>query len=122
MIERNKVEVKIQGRQYTVVGAEPDEYIYKIASYLDKKISEVSNRNPRLSMDMASVLAALNIADEYFKSQLAEDNLRKQILEYVDEARKSKEQIKVLELENKELKEKLKAKEEELTNFIKQFQ
>lgn len=122
MIERNKVEVKIQGRQYTVVGAEPDEYIYKIASYLDKKISEVSNRNPRLSMDMASVLAALNIADEHFKSQLAEDNLRKQILEYVDEARKSKEQIKVLELENKELKEKLKAKEEELTNFIKQFQ
>ncbi len=121
MKESNRVEVKIQGRQYTIVASEPDEYIYKIASYVDKKITEISEMNPRLSMDMASVLAAINISDEYFKSQSDEDNLRRQILEYVDESKRTKDQMKMLEFENSELKDKLKEKEAELSKFIKQF-
>lgn len=121
MSERNKLEVKIQGRQYTIVANEPDEYIYKIASYVDKKITEVSEMNARLSMDMASVLAAINLADEYFKSQQSEDHLRKQVLEYVDEAKRADERYRELELENRELQVKLKEKEEELSKFMKQF-
>ena len=121
MSERNKLEVKIQGRQYTIVANEPDEYIYKIASYVDKKISEVCEMNARLSTDMASVLAAINIADENFKAQQSEDNLRRQVLEYVDEAKKADERYRALELENRELALKLKEKEDELSKFMKQF-
>ena len=29
MGDKNKIEVKIQSRQYTIVAKEPDEYIYK---------------------------------------------------------------------------------------------
>ena len=121
MSGKNKVEVKIQGRQYTIVASEPDEYIYKIASYVDKKINEVSDMNSRLSMDMAAVLSAINIADEYYKSQKTEDSLRRQLLDYVEEARRSDEKIKMLEFEVSEIKAKLKGKETELAEFIKNF-
>ena len=104
MAEKNKVEVKIQGKQYTIVAPEANDYIYRIASYVDKKITEVSSMNSKLSMDMAAVLAAINVTDELFKSSGTEDNLRKQILEYVDEAKKYSERIKSLEFEIAELK------------------
>ena len=104
MGDKNKVEVKIQGKQYTIVAPEADDYIYRIASYVDRKISEVSGMNARLSMDMAAVLAAINVTDELFKSSNTEDNLRKQILEYVDEAKKHSERIKALEIEISEMK------------------
>jgi len=121
MSGKNKVEVKIQGRQYTIVANEPYEYICKIAAHVDKKISEISDMNSRLSMDMMTVLSAINIADEYHKSQITEDNLRRQLLDYVDEARRSDEKIKMLEFEVSELKAKLKQKEDELAEFIKNF-
>lgn len=119
MGEKNKLEVKIQGRQYTIVASEPSEYIYKIASYVDKKITEISEMNSRLSMDMAAVLTAINISDEYFKSQQTEDNLRRQLLDYVDETHRAHEKIKQLEFEVNEVKANLKKKEDELSEFIR---
>ena len=35
MSERNKVEVKIRGRFFTITANEPEEYIYKICSYVE---------------------------------------------------------------------------------------
>ena len=42
MSDRNKVEVKIRGRFFTITANEPEEYIYKICSYVDRK----NGRNP----------------------------------------------------------------------------
>ena len=114
MSERNKIEVRIRGRQYTISAEEPEEYIYKICAYLDKKIGEITEYNPRLSMDMAAVLTALNLADLHFKAQKTEDELRRQVVAYdakLDEAEQEKKRMRAqidvlkaeLERKNREL-------------------
>ena len=121
MSDRNKVEVKIRGRFFTITANEPEEYIYKICSYVDRKMDEILQMNSRLSTDMAALLTAINISDEYYKSHVAEDNLREQILMYDEEAGRYEKQIKELEAQVTQLKEQLSQKEEELTKFLEQF-
>ena len=101
MSEVNKLEVNIQGRAYTLRAAENDEYIYKIAAYVDRKLGEIAAMNSRLSMDMTAVLGAVNIADEYFKVLQLEDNLRAQVLQYAEDIRKAEEKIRKLEAQVK---------------------
>ncbi len=104
MAEKTRMEVKIRGKYYTIVADEPEEYIYKICAHVDRKVSEVFNMNPRLGTEMSSILTAINMADELFKTGMSEDNLRKQILEYGRE-------ISELEAKVSELQEKLKQTE-----------
>lgn len=118
MTERNKVEVKINGRYYTITADEPGEYIYKICSYVDRKISDIVQMNPRLSTDMAAVLTAINISDELYKAHVSEDNLRQQILKYDEEADKYEKRIKELESSAEELKRQVAQKDEEIAELI----
>ena len=60
--EKNRVTVTIDGRDYTILGDESEEYIRSIADKVDKTIAAVSGL--AISSSMKLVLAALNIADE----------------------------------------------------------
>lgn len=51
---------------------------------MDKSIAE-TKQNTRLSSVDGAVLAALNIADMYFKAQRSSENLRAQIKSYAEE-------------------------------------
>ncbi len=63
----SKIDVKIFGQIYTVAGGDSADYILKIAGYVDKKMKEIGNALNTSSMPDLSVLAALNIADDYYK-------------------------------------------------------
>lgn len=104
MAERTRIEVKIRGKYYTIIADEPEEYIYKICAHVDRKVSEICNMNPRLGTEMSSILTAINMADELYKTGISEDNLRKQILEYGRE-------VSELEAKVRQLEEKLKEAE-----------
>jgi cell division protein ZapA len=67
MTGRNKVNVFIAGKEYTIIGIETDEYIHMIAGMVDKKMSDIMDSNSKLSTSMAAVLTAVNIADEMNK-------------------------------------------------------
>lgn len=82
LIQKNRVYVRIGGIEYALVGAEPDEYIQKVALYVDKKMNEITKKNSKLSTSMVAVLTSLNIADDFFKA-LQEQNLKKEELEIV---------------------------------------
>jgi cell division protein ZapA len=81
---QNKVTVNINDQEYTLVATEDAAYMKKVADHVDAKIREVRAGGKVSSAD-ASVLAALNIADEYFKSLDAGENLRGQIKGYLEE-------------------------------------
>ena len=68
MSERNKVTVRIAGNEYVICGTESPEYIQKVALFVDRKLQEIMKRNHTLSTSMASVLTAVNIADESLKT------------------------------------------------------
>ena len=62
-------EVLIGGKVYTLSGFEGEEYLQKVSSYLNHKITECTNSEGyrKQSADTRNVLLALNIADDYFK-------------------------------------------------------
>ncbi|MTI79717.1 MAG: cell division protein ZapA [Firmicutes bacterium] len=72
-----RVEVEICGEYYTLKGKESPEYMQMVAEYVNRKIKQVSNRNTKLSVTKAAVLAAINIADELSKLQEDYDDLVK---------------------------------------------
>lgn len=74
---RTRTVVDIYGEEYIVRGDSPAEHIVNIAYYVDKKMKQISNRSPHLSVTKIAVLTALNIADELSKLQEDYDNLVK---------------------------------------------
>ncbi len=74
-------EVYILGQKYTIKGDEPEEYIRELASFVDKKLKEVYNTAPNITPVKASILAALDIADELFKMKTQQDEMTKHIEE-----------------------------------------
>jgi len=74
-------EVYILGQKYTIKGDAPEEYIREIASYVDKKLKEVHNSIPNITPVKASILAALDIADELFKLRGEQEMMTKTIEE-----------------------------------------
>ena len=85
---KNKVVVTIAGREYTMVAVEDETYVRRCAAHVDEQLREVSSI--RLSQADAAVLTALNIADQYFKEVDANENLRRQIKENLEEANRLK--------------------------------
>ena len=81
---KNRVTVTIAGRDYTLIAAEEDGYVQKVAAYVDGQVNEVINE-ARVSVTDGAVLAATNIADSLFKEQEASENLRRQLKEALEE-------------------------------------
>ena len=74
-------EVLIGGKVYTLSGFEGEEYLQKVSSYLNHKITECANSEGyrKQSADTRNVLLALNIADDYFKAKKLGDGLSLEI-------------------------------------------
>ena len=84
---QNKVTVTIDGQEYTLVASEDESYMKKVAAHVDSKIAELREGGTISGAD-AAVLAALNMADEYFKGLETAENLRAQIKESLEESKK----------------------------------
>jgi cell division protein ZapA (FtsZ GTPase activity inhibitor) len=62
-----KVKIRIKDREYIVRGSDDREQILKVAAYVDKKLKEISDSKKELSEDKTAILAALDIAGDYFQ-------------------------------------------------------
>lgn len=100
MTAKNKVNVRIAGKDYTLVGTESDEYIQKVGLYIDKKMNEIMKANSRLSTSMVAVLTAINVADDFFKAYESESALRKELKKAQDELEMQRETNKAISGEN----------------------
>ena len=71
MSTKTDTEVIIAGKVFTLSGYESEEYLQKVASYINNKIAEYSKVDSfkRQSLDTQNVLMQLNIADDYFKAK-----------------------------------------------------
>ncbi len=81
MSSKNVTEVIINGKIYTLSGYESEEYLQKVATYINNKINEYKNNDSytRLSHDMQRTLLELNIADDYFKAKKQADSIEKDL-------------------------------------------
>ncbi|ENK1244841.1 cell division protein ZapA [Clostridium sp. FAM 1755] len=75
----NIITVKINGVEYNLKGEEQEDYLHKVARYVDKKIDNILDNNPKLSTSSASILTAINAVDEGLKKEEEIENLRLEI-------------------------------------------
>ena len=71
MSTKTDTEVIIGGKVFTLSGYESEEYLQKVASYINNKVAEYNKVDSfkRQSLDTQNVLLQLNIADDYFKAK-----------------------------------------------------
>lgn len=81
MASKTDVQVLLGGKVYTLSGYESEEYLQKIALYINNKMSEL-NELPgykRMGSDMQKTLLELNMADDYYKARKRIGELEKDL-------------------------------------------
>src|SRR5262249_13666335 len=72
MDPKNVVQVQIFGHTYTIRSEAEQHYIMDVASYVDRKSGEITEKLPVASLSKVAILASLNIADELFKERASQ--------------------------------------------------
>lgn len=123
MTAKTDTEVIIGGKVFTLSGYESEEYLQKIALYINNKMAEYSKIDSfkRQSLDTQSVLMELNIADDYFKAKkqiaiLEEEKEQKEqeIYNLKHDLIASKIKLESLEKTMKSMQDEISAKEKEI--------
>lgn len=129
MAEKNIVEVLIGGKVYRLGGYESEEYIQRVANFINNKLEEVKSQEgyQYLSMEERNMLIYLNLADEYFKAKKTADSmqediemkdrmlydLRHEIIDAQLSSEASENTLKDLQAENSRLKKQIQKLESE---------
>jgi cell division protein ZapA len=81
MAVKTDTEVIIGGKVFTLSGYESEEYLQKVAAYVNNKINEYSKVDAfrRQPFEKQSVLLQLNVADDYFKAKKQIDILEEEV-------------------------------------------
>ena len=130
MAGKTDAEVIIGGKVLTLCGYESEEYLQKVASYINNKMAEYNKVDSfrRQPMDTQGVLLQLNIADDYFKAKkqisILEEELQAKEKELYDlkhelisaqiKLESSEEQVRTLQQDIKENAKKIVRLETEL--------
>ena len=71
MAVKNTTQVLIGGKIITLSGYESEEYLQKVANYMNGKLTELGQLPGynRQSQETRHTLLSLNIADDYFKAK-----------------------------------------------------
>lgn len=135
MASKTDTEVIIGGKVFTLSGYESEEYLQKVASYINNKVIEYNKIDNfrRQPMDTQAVLLQLNIADDFFKAKkqitVLEEELQTKEKELYDfkhelistqiKLESSQEQVKSLQQERSDDAKKIVQLETELKELKK---
>lgn len=77
MSAKNEAEVLIGGKVLTLSGYESQEYLQKVAAYLNNKLTDCKQSESfrRQALELQNIMIQLNIADDYFKAKKIADTL-----------------------------------------------
>ena len=84
-MEKQKITVRVAGRDMTLVSPDAPEYMHRVAAYADRKIQETAMA-ARLPVPSAAILAAVNLTDELMKAQDENRRLRAEMMQLRAEA------------------------------------
>jgi cell division protein ZapA len=128
---KNNTKVLINGNVYTLSGDESEEYIQRVALYINNKMDEIkhSDNGQLLNTRLLNVLLAINIADELFKERDLNNLMKNQSIDQDQVISNLKEQIFKLDQEKNGLVSKItllendiKTHKKELDEYIRIFE
>lgn len=114
----NRLKVVLCGKEYVLQTEDAPSYVYQLAKTLEKRISDITEANHRVSVHSAVMMVALSTMDELTKANTNIEVIRSQVKEYVDEAGKVRmerdavmREVDVLRAKVEQLENSLKLKE-----------
>ena len=128
MSAKNHTQVLINGQIFVISGYESEEYIQKVAHYINSKLTEFQKLDSyrRQSNDKKSILAQLNIADDYFKAKrqaevFEEDSQLKdkEMYDLKHDLIEAQIQVENLTAEKEKLMEQIRQLETDMDNLLK---
>ena len=123
MAAKTDTEVIIGGKVFTLSGYESEEYLQKIASYINNKVQEYSKIDAfrRQSLDTQSVLMQLNIADDLFKAKKQISGLEEEISSKEREVYELKHELISSRIKLESMEKTMHAMQEEIGAYEKKF-
>jgi cell division protein ZapA len=120
---KNNTKVLINGNVYTLSGDESEEYIQRVALYINNKMDEIkhSDNGQLLNTRLLNVLLAINIADELFKERDLNNLMKNQSIDQDQVISNLKEQIFKLDQEKNGLVSKITLLENEIKTHKKEL-
>lgn len=128
MTTKSSAEVLIGGKVYTLSGYESEEYMHKVASFINRKLEELSSTMEgynHLSMEQKALLMELNLADEYFKSRERVEQLEEDLEEFKKGQAEMKHELISLQIKLDTMKDsilELESKNKELIHIKEQLE
>lgn len=115
MPAKNNTQVLIDGKVFTLCGYEEEEYLNKVAAYINSKITEMKQEEGfrRQNKETQSILIQLNIADDYYKVKKQADLLELELEDRNKELYELKHDLISLQIKSE-------AAEKELDKFRKE--
>lgn len=77
-MEKTRTTVRIAGKEYAMASYDSEDYVQRVAHYVDRKMTELSLAT-RLPAAQLAVLTALNVADDMLKAHDENNRLRREI-------------------------------------------
>ncbi|GFI15429.1 MAG: cell division protein ZapA [Lachnospiraceae bacterium] len=123
MSVKTDTEVIIGGKVFTLSGYESEEYLQKVASYINNKMAEYGKVDSfrRQPLDTQSVLLQLNIADDYFKAKKQIDLLEEDIAGKEKELYNLKHELIASQIKLENTEKNLKSLQNELNENAKKI-
>jgi len=92
-MDKTRTTVKICGKEYVMSGYESEEYIHRVAIYVDRKMSELKSQYVNLNPNTLSVLTAINVADDLLKLQDQFDALNDEVVQLEEEIKRLRSEV-----------------------------
>lgn len=83
-MEKQKISVRVDGKNYTLVSSDPPEYVRRVAALVDRRLQELEIA-AGMSSQQAAVLVCFNLADELLKSRDENTALKKRMQQMMAE-------------------------------------
>ena len=121
MAAKTDAEVIIGGKVLTLCGYESEEYLQKVASYINNKLAEYGKVDSfrRQPADMQNILMQLNIADDYFKAKKKIHSLEDEMETKEKELYDLKHQLIATQIKLESTEKSLKSAQKELNDSEK---
>ncbi|MBE5964595.1 MAG: cell division protein ZapA [Lachnospiraceae bacterium] len=121
MANKNNTEVVIDGKVYTLCGYESEEYLQKVASYINNKIAEVKQSESfrKQPLDIQEMIIRINLADDYFKVKKLADSLENDSEAKDKEAYDLKHDMIAAQIKIDSLEQEIKTLQDSITNYQK---
>ncbi len=123
MAVKTDAEVIIGGKVYTLCGYESEEYLQKVASYINGKLNEYNSMDGfrRAPIDMQNVLMQINLADDYFKVKKQIASMEEEMEAKEKELYDLKHELVTTQIKMENLDKNLKIAKEELSEKDKKI-